>query len=225
MRLPRLLCITTTLACVAACERVETQPDVDPRIQGPLFQLENFRETAPGTFRVGFETSSGDFVVAVHRDWAPLAADRFFNLVKNGWYDGVRFHRVLDGFTAGFGIHEDPYVNVVWRARALTDDPVREPNTRGRLSFSKSTPHSRTVQVFVNLKDNSASLDVQGFAPFAEVVEGMEVLDSLHSGYGDGPPRGDGVYQAMAVAKGAEYLDGFPELDRILRATLVPPGS
>lgn len=220
--LPRLLIAAVALAALGACDSAAPPTTADPRIQGPLFQLQNFVETAPATFHARFETSQGDFVLAVHRAWAPIGADRFFNLVQNGWYDGVRFHRVLDGFTAGFGIHDDPYVNAVWRARSLTDDPVRQSNSRGRVTFSKSTPHSRTVQVFVNLKDNGGSLDDSGFSPFGEVIEGMGVLDALYSEYGDGPPRGEGVYQAMAVAKGAEYLDSFPELDRIVRATVLP---
>lgn len=223
--LPRSLCSLGVVLALGACDTAPPEAAGDPRTQGPLFQLQNFRQTAPDSFQATFETSQGDFVVVIHREWAPLAADRFFNLVVNGWYDGVRFHRVLNEFTAGFGIHDDPYVNVVWRKRALTDDPVLQRNSRGRLSFAKSTPNSRTVQVFVNLKDNSRSLDDNGFAPFGEVIEGMEVIDALYSGYGDGPPRGDGVYQAMAIAKGSEYLDEFPELDRINRATVLPEGS
>lgn len=199
-------------------------PPVDPRAQGPLFQLADFRDTAPATFRARFETTEGDFVIEVHRDWAPLGADRFYNLVKGGWYDGVRLHRVLADFTAGWGIHDDPYVNFVWQKQTLADDPVIQSNTRGRVSFAKAGPNSRTTGVFVNYKTN-AGLDERGFAPFGQVVEGMEVVDALYSVYGDGPPRGEGVYQAMAIAKGAEYFDEeFPLLDRIDRATLVDAG-
>jgi cyclophilin family peptidyl-prolyl cis-trans isomerase len=206
---------------IFACSGEAPEPEVDPRIAGPLFQLQNFDETAPETFRARFETTKGAFVIEVRRAWAPRGADRFYNLVRNGWYDGVRFHRVLANFTAEWGIHDDPYVNAVWRQRTLDDDPVTQTNTRGLVTFSKSKANSRTVQVFVNLKDNRRSLDNEGFAPFGEVIEGMEVIDSLYDGYGDGPPRGEGVYQAMAIAKGAEYLDEFPELDRIERAVIV----
>jgi cyclophilin family peptidyl-prolyl cis-trans isomerase len=118
--------------------------------------------------------------------------------VRSGWYDGVRIHRVVEGFVAEWGIHDEPYVNAVWRKERLADDPVRASNTRGRITFSRSGPNSRTTQVFVNLRDN-ASLDDDGFAPFGEVVEGMDVVEAFFAGYGDGPPRGDGVYQAMAV--------------------------
>jgi peptidyl-prolyl cis-trans isomerase A (cyclophilin A) len=221
----RALCLRRFAAAAAltlfACTGESPQPEVDPRIAGPLFQLRNFNETAPEAFRARFETTKGTFVIEVHRDWAPLGADRFYNLVRNGWYDGVRIHRVLEDFTAGFGIHDDPYVNAVWRDRPIDDDPRVETNTRGRVTFAKGTVDSRTVQVFINLKDNRRSLDDDGFAPFGEVVEGMDVVDGFYSGYGDGPPRGEGVYQAMAIAKGAEYLDEFPELDRIERAVIV----
>ena len=132
----------------------------------------------------------------------------------------MRFHRVLQDFTAGWGIHDDPYVNFVWQKELLVDDPVTQSNTRGRVSFARSGANSRTTHVFVNHKDN-ASLDDR-FAPFGEVVEGMDVVDGLYAGYGDGPPRGEGVYQARALALGAEYFDvEFPELDRIERATIL----
>ena len=137
------------------------------------------------------ETTQGDIVIQVTREWAPLATDRFYNLVKAGYYDGIAFHRVLDDFVAEFGIHGDPWVNAAWRQAVMVDEPVRQPNTRGRVTFSKNTPNSRTVQVFINLKENR-SLDDQGFSPFGEVVEGMDVVEELYSEYGDGPPRGKG---------------------------------
>jgi len=187
----------------------------------PLLQPRTFQETAPGEYRVRLETTQGEVLIQVHRDWAPLAADRFFNLVKAGFYDGMAFHRVLDDFVAEWGIHGDPWVNAAWRQTEMVDEPVRQSNTRGKVTFSKNRPNSRTVQVFVNLKDNS-SLDDDGFSPFGEVVEGMDVVESLYAEYGDGPPRGEGVYQAMAIAKGDEYLEAeFPLLDRIQRAVLV----
>ena len=195
----------------------------DPRLQNPLMRTSQFNETAPESFRARFETTAGVFVIEVHRDWAPLGADRFYNLVKGGWYDGVRFHRVLKDFTASWGIHDDPYVNFVWQKQLLADDPTTRSNVRGRVSFARSGPNSRTTQVFVNYKDNS-SLDDR-FAPFGEVVEGMDVVGRLYAEYGDGPPRGEGVYQAMAIARGGEYFDEeFPELDRIERASVVEAG-
>ena len=181
----------------------------DPRLQNPLMRTSQFNETAPESFRARFETTAGVFVIEVHRDWAPLGADRFYNLVKGGWYDGVRFHRVLKDFTASWGIHDDPYVNFVWQKQLLADDPTTRSNVRGRVSFARSGPNSRTTQVFVNYKDNS-SLDDR-FAPFGEVVEGMDVVGRLYAEYGDGPPRGEGVYQAMAiVVEGSTSMRSFP---------------
>ena len=209
---------TLVATLVAACGGDSEEP-VDPRLQNPLLRAAQFAETAPDLFQAQMETTAGVFVIEVHRDWGPLGADRFYNLVSSGWYDGVRFHRVLADFTAGWGIHDDPYVNFVWQKELLMDDPVIESNTRGRVSFSRAGPNSRTTQVFVNLKDNTSLND--RFIPFGEVVEGMDVVDRLYSEYGDGPPRGEGVYQAMALARGAEYFDAeFPELDRIERATI-----
>lgn len=221
----RRLGVLLGLALMAACGGEAVEEPADPRLQNPLLRANQFSETAPESFRARFETTKGDFVIEVHREWAPLGADRFYNLVKRGWYDGVRFHRVLNNFMAGWGIHDEPYVNAVWQDELLADDPVTQSNTRGRVSFARSGPNSRTVQVFVNYKDNS-SLDERGFTPFGEVAEGMDVVDGLYSDYGDGHPRGEGVYQAMAMARGAEYLDEeFPELDRIVRASLEDGGS
>ena len=214
---PWLLALTLATACGG--EAVE-EP-VDPRLQNPLLRANQFDETAPDRYLARFETTNGDFVIEVHRAWAPLGADRFYNLVKKGWYDGVRFHRVLGDFMAQWGIHDEPYVNAVWQSQILADDPVAQSNTRGRISFATDGPNSRTVQVFVSYKDNS-HLDRQGFSPFGEVVEGMDVVDGLHADYGEGPPMGEGVYQAMAMARGGEYYDEeFPELDRIVSATVV----
>jgi peptidyl-prolyl cis-trans isomerase A (cyclophilin A) len=162
-------------------------------------------------------------VVAVDRDWAPRGADRLFALVGLGYYDGVRFHRVLDGYMAGFGIHGDPRVNAVWRPRIIEDDPPGRSNSRGTVSFAASGPNSRTTDLFINLRDNP-ELDELGFVPVGRVVEGMEVADQLHAGYGDGPPRGEGPYAAMAQARGNAYLtEEFPELDWIRRATVLGP--
>ena len=212
------------VALLAGCGGEAAEEPVDPRLQNPLLRASQFNETAPSTFRAEFETTKGEFVVEVHREWAPLGADRFYNLVKRGWYDGVRFHRVVTNFMVQWGIHDDTYVNRIWQDKFLTDDPVEQTNSRGRVSFAKAGRHSRTVQVFINFKDN-AGLDENGFSPFGEVVEGMDVVDGLYSEYGDGPPVGEGVYQAMAMARGAEYFDAdFPELDKIVRAVIVDGG-
>ncbi len=192
----------------------------------PLLQPRQFTETAPETFRVRLETTKGAVLIEVTREWSPLGADRFYNLVLAGYYDGVTFHRVMPGFMAEFGIHPDPWVNAAWRQALMEDEPVRMPNTRGRVSFSKSGPNTRTVQVFINTDENQ-NLDGQGFSPFGEVVEGMDVVEELYSDYGESPTRGgEGVYQAMAIAKGDEYLKAdFPLLDRIERAVIESSGG
>lgn len=184
-------------------------------------QRPEMNEQAPDTYRARFETSKGDFVIEVHRDWAPNGADRFYNLVRSGYYDGVRFFRVIDGFMAQFGMHPDPLVTAQWRAAQIQDDPVVESNTRGRVTFAMTgQPNSRTTQVFINYRDNS-NLDEMGFAPIGEVVEGMEVVDQLYSGYGEGAPRGSGPDQAQIQARGNEYLNAeFPELDYIVHASI-----
>ena len=134
------------------------------------------RETAPATYKARFETSKGAFVVDVTREWAPNGADRFFNLVKNGFYDGVRFFRVLDGFMAQFGINGDPKISAAWRGARIPDDPVKQSNRRGFITYAMAGPNTRTSQVFINFGDNS-SLDSQGFSPFGQVIQGMDVVD------------------------------------------------
>lgn len=179
--------------------------------------------TAPDTFVARFETSEGDFDVRVVREWAPLGADRFYTLVTAGYYDDVRFYRIVEDFMVEWGVHGDARVTTLWRRYAIEDDPVQQSNLEGRISFASHGPNTRTVQVFVNLRDNPG-LDEQGFAPFGEVVEGMEVVRALYSDYGDGPPRGEGPYQARALARGNTYLDAeFPELDSVIRAWVVEP--
>jgi peptidyl-prolyl cis-trans isomerase A (cyclophilin A) len=180
-------------------------------------------ETAPGSFRARFETTAGDFVIEVHHDWAPQGADRFYTLVKSGYYDGVRFFRVISGFMAQFGIHGDPKVSAAWRGRRIPDDPVRQSNARGMVTFATAGPNTRTTQVFINYRDNGM-LDGQGFAPFGRVVEGMEVVDRLFAGYGEGAPNGLGPDQGRIQADGNAYLErDFPKLDYVKRATIATP--
>jgi len=178
-------------------------------------------DAAPAKFRARFETTAGDFVIEVQRDWAPQGADRFYNLVKSGYYDGVRFFRVISGFMAQFGIHGDPKMSAAWRGRRIPDDPVRQSNARGMVTFATAGPNTRTTQVFINYRDNGM-LDGQGFAPFGRVVEGMEVVDRLYAGYGEGAPGGAGPEQGRIQAEGHAYLArAFPKLDYVKRATLV----
>jgi peptidyl-prolyl cis-trans isomerase A (cyclophilin A) len=180
-------------------------------------------QAGPATYRARFETSAGTFVIEVQRDWAPQGADRFHELVAAGYYDGQRFFRVLSGFMAQFGIHGDPSVAATWRSRNILDDPVRQSNTRGMVSFATAGPNTRTTQVFINYGDNS-SLDGMGFAPFGRVIEGMDVVDKLHAGYGEGVPRGHGPDQGRIQREGNAYLEKeFPKLDYVKHATIVAP--
>lgn len=177
-------------------------------------------EPAPEVTRVNFETSKGRFVIEVNRTWAPLGADRFLELVKAGYYDEARFFRVLKGFVVQWGINQDPKVNARWRTRNLVDDPVKESNRRGTITFATGGPNTRTTQVFINLADNRR-LDSSGFSPFGHVVEGMDVVDSLYGGYGEGAPMGGGPSQQMIEARGNLYLiEQFPRLDYIKTAKI-----
>jgi cyclophilin family peptidyl-prolyl cis-trans isomerase len=178
------------------------------------------KEQAPATFNANFDTSKGLFVITVHRDWAPLGADRFYNLVKNGFYDDVRFFRVIDGFMAQFGIHGNPQVASAWRSAQIKDDPVKQSNKRGTVTFATSGPNTRTTQLFINFGDNAA-LDKQGFSPFGEVTKGMDVVDKIYNGYGEGAPRGKGPDQGRTQSEGNAYLTkDFPKLDYIKTATI-----
>jgi peptidyl-prolyl cis-trans isomerase A (cyclophilin A) len=193
--------------------------------QAKLQKLKNpaaLTEKAPATFKVNFDTSKGSIVVTVHRDWAPNGADRFYNLVKAGFYDDVRFFRVIPNFMAQFGIHGDPSVMAAWRPAQIKDDPVKQSNTRGFVVFATAGPNTRTTQLFINFKDNS-NLDKQGFAPFGEVTKGMDVVDQIYDGYGEGAPRGKGPEQGRIQSEGNAYLKKeFPKMDYIKTATIVP---
>jgi peptidyl-prolyl cis-trans isomerase A (cyclophilin A) len=178
-----------------------------------------FATQAPDSFRVRFATTAGDFVIKVVRGWAPLGADRFYNLVRSGYYDGVRFFRVIPGFMAQFGIHGDTAVAAAWRERVFADDPVRRTNGPGMVTFATAGPGTRTTQIFINFADNSR-LDGMGFAPFGQVVSGADVVGKLYGGYGEGAPRGRGPDQFRLNMEGEKYLARqFPKLDKITKAT------
>lgn len=167
-----------------------------------------------GTFKVRFETTAGDFVVEVHREWAPLGAQRFYELVQSGFYDECRFFRVVPGFMVQFGINGDPGVQSKWRLN-LRDDPVKKSNTRGYMTFAMAGPNTRTTQVFINFGDNSG-LDSQGFSPFGLVIDGMQNVDAIYSGYGERPDQG------AIQSTGNSYLKGsFPKLDYVRKATIL----
>jgi peptidyl-prolyl cis-trans isomerase A (cyclophilin A) len=164
---------------------------------------------APDVFKVRFTTTKGDFVLEVHRDWSPLGADRFYNLVKNGYYNNAHFFRVVSGFVAQFGLSPVPAVNAAWEHTDFPDDPVKQTNTKGTVTFASRGPNTRTTQLFINLGENTR-LDGMGFSPFGKVVDGMEVVNKFYTGYGEAPDQG------QITAVGRPYLDkNFPLLDRI----------
>jgi len=170
---------------------------------------------APNEFKVRFDTSKGPFVAEVHRDWAPNGVDRFYELVQSGYYDQARFFRVVPNFVVQWGINKDPKVSEQWRQKTILDDPVKESNRQGYITYAKSGPDTRTTQLFINLVDN-ASLDAMGFAPFGKVTDGMEVVRNLYSGYGQTPQ------QNLIQLQGNAYLESqFPQLDYIKTARVV----
>lgn len=179
-------------------------------------------ETAPSQYRVRMQTSKGDVVILVHRDWSPIGADHFYELTKLHFYDGTRFFRCLPGFIVQWGINGDPDVNKTWREIAIRDDPSKVSNKPGTVVFAMAGPNSRTTQLFVNLGDNSAALDPQGFTPFGEVIQGMDNIANVYMEYGEGPPSGSGPNQAAIADIGNPYLEEhFPKLDYVKTARIV----
>lgn len=195
-------------------------PDARAALTNPRHAF--WTQRSPDVFRVKIETSKGSFVIEAHRDWAPVGCDRFYNLVRAGFFDDSRFFRIRRGAFVQFGIPGDPSVAAVWRNAAIQDDPVRGSNTRGSVAYAMTGPDARTTQLFVNLRDNSP-MDRDGFAPIGNVVEGMEVVDQLYAGYGEDPGGGmRGGKQDRMFDGGNAYLDAeFPRLDRLIRATVV----
>ena len=203
------------LALAAACAR-----------QNPLLKPNARAErlAAPDTFVVRFTTTRGPFDVQFLRAWAPHGADRVYYLVRSGYYDGVRFFRVLPGFVAQFGESGDPRVAKLWDVRTIADDPVKQSNTRGMVTFATAGPNTRTTQLFVNYANNSR-LDRLGFTPLGRVTDGMRIVDSLYSGYGEGPPRGKGPDQDRMAAEGDRYIQrNFPKLDWVKSARIIHEG-
>jgi|KBSMisStaDraftv2_1062788.scaffolds.fasta_scaffold618959_2 peptidyl-prolyl cis-trans isomerase A (cyclophilin A) len=178
------------------------------------------REQAPAQYKAKFDTTKGVFVLDVHRNWAPNGADRFYNLVKSGFYDNVRFFRVISGFMVQFGISGDPKIAAPWRDAKIKDDPVVQSNRRGYITYAMAGPNTRTTQVFINFGENG-SLDSQGFSPFGRVIQGMEVVDKLNAEYGEGAPRGRGPDQSRVQMEGNAYLTkDFGNLDYVRKATI-----
>src|ERR1051325_3900022 len=175
-------------------------------------------EKAPDQFKARFDTTKGDILIQVQRDWAPIGADRFYTLVKTGFLNGNRFFRVVPHFIIQFGLSPDPKLNTRWRQANLKDEPVREKNVRGTVAFAKTAaPNTRTTQLFFNTNNNVASLDSQGFAPFGRVIDGMTAVDQIYAGYGEQPD------QQRIETEGNAYLEKeFPKLDYIKAASIVP---
>ena len=181
-----------------------------------LLRPNTLKARAPEVYKVKFTTTKGDVIIQVNRAWAPLGADRFYNLVKNGFFKDAAFFRTLAGFMTQFGISARPEVAAAWDHAYLVDDRVTQSNKRGTITFATAGPNTRTTQVFINYGDN-ARLDTEGFAPFGQVIEGMDVVDKFFSGYGESPDQG------RITAFGKAYLDKtFPNLDRIVTAVVMP---
>jgi peptidyl-prolyl cis-trans isomerase A (cyclophilin A) len=218
------ICILAAMLAAAPAALVAQTSAAAPRKS--LLNPGGLTETAPATYNVKFDTSAGEFVVKVTRDWAPNGADRFYNLVKNGFFDDARFFRAVANFMVQFGINGEPTVARVWQNARIPPDPLKQSNKKGFITYAmQGGPQgasTRTTQVFINLKDN-AFLDKSGFAPFGEVVSGMQVVEKLHTGYGDGPPSGSGPEQGRVQMEGNAYLKkDFPKLDYVKKATIEP---
>ena len=216
------LCVTllppTLSSAQATSSRPKTAPSKPPAAAAhpSLLNPASLTAKAPADFKVSFTTSAGDFIVEVHRDWAPLGADRFYNLVRRGFFTNASFFRVVPGFVVQFGLSADPAVNKVWDRATFKDDPVKQSNKRGALVFATAGPNTRTTQLFINFADN-ARLDSMGFAPFGEVIDGMDVVDKIYAGYGEQPR------QDLITAQGDAYISKhFPKIDRIKLARVLP---
>jgi peptidyl-prolyl cis-trans isomerase A (cyclophilin A) len=207
-----LIASTTLVSCSKAEQTNNPAGFADPA---------KLTATAPDTFKAQFNTTKGKFTIEVTRSLSPNGADRFYNLVRSGYFTDIAFFRVVSGFMCQFGIHGDPAVSAKWREATIPDDPVKGSNTRGTITFATAGPNTRTTQLFINFGDN-AGLDGQGFSPFGKVTEGMDVVDKIDGEYGDGPPGGNGPNQGLIQEEGNTYLKkDFPNLDYIKSATIV----
>ena len=213
--------MTTLLACTLAFAQTpapKAAPKAPPKAAAApsLLTPSSLRAKAPEMYKVKFTTTKGDVIIQVNRAWAPVGADRFYNLVKNGFYTNAAFFRIVPGFVAQFGIGARPEVSAVWENAKILDDKVTQSNKRGTLTFATAGPNTRTTQIFINYGDNTG-LDGQGFAPFGNVIDGMDLVDKFFAGYRESPDQG------RITAQGKAYLDrSFPNLDRIVTAVIMP---
>jgi cyclophilin family peptidyl-prolyl cis-trans isomerase len=226
VRLASIACAVLACASVACATARTRSADLSPSERRQvLMQPEHshWRLRAPDRFDVTIETTKGTFVLAIDRSLAPRGVDRFYQLVRAGFFDDSRFYRVVPGFIAQFGIPGDPTVTPLWKDRAIEDDSGRASNVRGTIAFAMNGPNTRTTQLFISLVDNSR-LDAQGFSPLGRVVEGMDVVDRLYGGYGEN--AGGGIRagrQGRMMAEGNAHLDReYPQLDRLIRARVRP---
>lgn len=214
------LLLVSAAAALAACGGADAGGDASSRTALINPDTAAMKRAAPDSFDVAFETGKGPFVVRAYRAWAPNGVDRFHYLVTNHYYDGTKFFRNIDDFMVQFGIHGDPKVNSAWQDLNIMDDPVKQSNTEGMITYATGGPNTRTVQLFIN-KANNANLDGMGFAPFGRVISGMDVVMKLYSGYGEGAPRGGGPEQGRLQREGNRYLNMyFPQLDSIVTARI-----
>jgi peptidyl-prolyl cis-trans isomerase A (cyclophilin A) len=210
--------LTAFLACgVAFAQTPAPKKEATPTAGAPnLLNPASLRAKAPEMFKVKMTTTKGDVIIQVNRGWAPLGVDRFYNLIRGGFFKDAAFFRIVPGFVAQFGIPARPDVGAVWEKARIPDDRVIQSNKRGTLTFATAGPNTRTTQIFINFGDNTP-LDSQGFAPFGQVLEGMDIVDKFFAGYGEAPR------QDLISSQGKAYLDkSFPNLDRILSTTIMP---
>jgi peptidyl-prolyl cis-trans isomerase A (cyclophilin A) len=234
MKATNLICTISLLAgfalvsCSKADQTTTNNPTPDkttPSVSSGFSDPAKLTEKAPDTFKAQFDTTKGKITIEVTRSLAPNGADRFYNLVKSGYFTDVAYFRVIPGFMCQFGIHGDPAVSAKWRDANITDDPVKGSNTRGTITFATAGPGTRTTQLFINF-GNNAMLDGQGFSPFGKVTDGMDVVDKINSEYGEGAPQGNGPNQGRVQMEGNAYLKkGFPNLDYIKSAAILPADS
>jgi peptidyl-prolyl cis-trans isomerase A (cyclophilin A) len=212
-KLPMVLCVAALAGTAWADTSAKSADLTNPSAA---------KATAPPVYKAKFVTTKGDFVVEVHRDWAPLGADRFYNLVKMGFFNDTAFFRTVKGFMVQFGINGDPAVNTAWRPAHIQDDPTgKQSNTKGMVTFAMGGPNTRTTQVFINYADNSR-LDSMGFPPIGKVISGMDVVDAIEGMYGEGAPQGRGPSQGRIQQEGNAYLKAqFPKLDYVKSASIV----
>jgi peptidyl-prolyl cis-trans isomerase A (cyclophilin A) len=207
---------STTAAAAAAPATPKPSGPLASTVHPDLLDPSKLTAKAPDVFQASFTSTKGDFVIEVHRDWAPNAADRFYNLVKSGFFDDTRFFRVVDGFMVQFGINGDPAVASKWKNANIPDEPVKQSNKPGYVTFAKTgAPNSRSTQIFINYGDNTR-LDAMGFAPFGQVVKGIDAVNAIYKGYGESPDQG------AIQSQGNAYLDPkFPKLDGVKHAEIV----